>query len=32
MLFVLAVALLGAALLYLGREVRIALTQLDHHP
>jgi hypothetical protein len=32
MLFVLAVALLGAALLYLGREVRIALTQLVHHP
>jgi hypothetical protein len=32
MLFVLAVALLGTALLYFGREVRIALTQLDHHP
>jgi hypothetical protein len=32
LLFVLAVALLGAALLYFGREVRIALNQLDHHP
>jgi hypothetical protein len=31
-LFALAVALLGTALLYLAREVRIALNQLDHHP
>jgi hypothetical protein len=31
LLFVLAVTLLGAALLYLGCEVRIALNQLDHH-
>jgi len=31
-LFVLAVALLGTALLYLAREVRMALNQFDHHP
>jgi hypothetical protein len=31
LLFVLAVTLLGAALLHLGCEVRIALNQLDHH-
>ena len=31
-LFVLAVALLGTALLYLAREVRTALNQSDHHP
>ena len=30
-LFVLAVALLGAALLYLAREVQMALNQFDHH-
>lgn len=32
LLFVLAVVLLGAALLYFAREVQMALNQFDHHP
>jgi hypothetical protein len=30
-MFVLALGLLGASLLTLAREVRIALTEFDHH-